>query len=326
MTRVRPIAVLLPWLGAAGMTSCEPGPRVFGPEVADLTPAVVAAEARIFFERGSGIGAPDAHVYAMNPDGSGVVALTQGPDGGNSPSVSPDGTRVAFGRFDGSEQHVWVMDVDGMNATRITPDGSFATLPDWSPDGSRIAYTNLLSGDPFGPGDREIMIIDSDGSGSPTNISNHPRSDFCPRWSPDGQRILFASDREASSPSETQIVVGYDLYVVDTDGSDLERLTDRKGLEGCGAWSPDGAQIAYGAGQGSQPGLYVMNADGSDPVRLLNVAGFIVYPDWSRDGSSLAFTSWHSGNWDVYVANRDGSGLTRLTDNKVSDARPRWGM
>ena len=107
-----------------------------------------------------------------------------------------------------------------------------------------------------------------------------------------------------------------DLYVVNTDGSGLRRLTDAPAMEEHPTWSPDGRRIAYGqyedSGFGNDPttaSIWVMDADGSHKMRLTKGAVHGSWPAWSPDGKLIAF-GWSSPKGDlVRVIKPDGSGL-----------------
>ena len=94
------------------------------------------------------------------------------------------------------------------------------------PDGRRIAFDSQRDGN------REIYVMDADGSGV-ARLTHNGDDDLTPSWSPDGRRIAFASGGRAR----------LDIYVMNADGSGATRLTDNDG--GTPAWSPDGRRIAF---------------------------------------------------------------------------------
>jgi len=180
--------------------------------------------------------------------------------------------------------------------------------PRWSADGSRIA---------FGSGngvDAEICVMNADGT-EQTTLTNNSVWDGEPAWSPDGSRIAFVS--------------GYDIHVMNADGSGLINLTSNLApveLEEP-AWSPDGSKIVFVSGSHGNEEIYVMNADGTDQTRLTDSPAAETQPVWSPDGSKIAFGVTERagdivGPGNIYVMNADGTGQTRLTDDRAWD--PVW--
>ena len=154
----------------------------------------------------------DREIYRMDADGTNEQQLTATPsvNTDEQPSISPDGTKIAFAsnrhyRFFGDRENpdqldIYVMNADGTGEPeRLTFDAaptsptlnleSRSQNPAWSPDGSRIAYESTRSGN------SEIWVMNSDGTGEPVNVSNHESWDSDPAWSPDGTQITFMSRR-----------------------------------------------------------------------------------------------------------------------------------
>ena len=157
---------------------------------------------------------------------------------------------------------------------------------------ARIVFSNLAFDN------YEIYVMDADG-GNRENLSNHPRHDMDPDWSPDGTKIAFVSRRTGE----------YQIYVMDADGTNQIRLTEGQRRKRDPDWSPDGGKIAFAVHDGINH-IEVMDADGENRVMLEQDAA---WPSWSPDGAQIAFVSGRDGGSDIYVIGADGQGLERVT-------------
>jgi TolB protein len=231
---------------------------------------------QILFDRGS---EGEGEVVLMNADGSDLHVITSNPRlVYNGPVWSPDGTLIAFISGDAN---VDIMDADGSNVRRVldnAPDCSPGNGVSWSPDSTRLVY--VLECDPEkGRQSTAIEVIGVDGNGRKVLIgpievipTNSAAGYSEPAWSPDGAHILFVETQDVASGVRSQI------YVMNANGSNIQRLTPDQGDDWSPVWSPDGTRIAFLSGTGQ---VWVMNADGSDRMQVTHEpVGVMFAPAW----------------------------------------------
>jgi Tol biopolymer transport system component len=212
-------------------------------------------------------------LFTIRADGSGRRRLTDTREFEQHPSWSPDGKRIAFTRGDVMTNiDIYAMDVDDGSEVRLTEHPERDQRAAWSPDGSKIAFVSQRDGDVA------VWIMDADGSNKRKVVQGRE-----PSWSPDGSKIAFTSGQ----------FEGWDeIYVIDIDGSNLQRLTvDKNKFDWFPVWSPDGGRIAFDSERFGGQELMVMKADGSAQTRItIAEHSYEQEPVWSPDGKGLAYS------------------------------------
>jgi uncharacterized protein YjdB len=136
-----------------------------------------------------------------------------------------------------------------------------------------------------------------------------------PALAPDRTRIAFSSNRAGS----------YDLYLMDADGENLQRLTTDPGREAEPVWTPDGTRLVYTVTrQGAQPQLYYLRPDGRPAQALTAEPGGNHSPAISIDGRSLAFVSTRDGNQEIYLMAVEGGTPRRVTRSGQRESQPHF--
>jgi Tol biopolymer transport system component len=173
-----------------------------------------------------------AQVALINADGSGFQVVTSGPNNNAFPSFSPDGKHIVYRTMGSTEQGLRIMNLDDRSVVPLT--SAWDNFPLWSPKGDRIAFIRK-TGDDF-----QIFTIGADGKGL-TQLTKVHGIDAHLAWSPDGERLLFTSSRKGFK-DEALYTGGPqpygEIFVMNSDGTNIEQLTDDQWEEGGPAWQP----------------------------------------------------------------------------------------
>jgi Tol biopolymer transport system component len=294
-------------------------------------------------------GEPGFPLYAVPVDGGEPRRLTN-PGIGEAdltPAVSPDGRSVAFVRtysnsatdiflaqFSGGERRLtnehrdirglawapggnlvfssnrggayalWTVPLAGGQPRLIPSAGTSATEPSVSPEGSWLAYTvsyrnantwRTSLSEPNAPASRLI---------------SSSRQSHSARYSPDGRKLAFVSDRGGS----------WEVWEAASDGSQPTALTSFRGpMVGTIAWSPDGRQIAFDARPEGHSAIFVISAAGGRPRTLEPGSAESKMPAWSRDGRWIYFNSNRDGFMEIWKAPAEGGTAVQVCRCRAYD-------
>lgn len=229
-----------------------------------------------------------------------MIPLTSYPELEEHPSLSPDGSRVAF-EWKGD---IYVKEIDGEGLAQVTNHSAVETWPSWSPDGRMIAFVR----------GGEVFVTPSIGGGE-RKVAESMGSTA---WMPDGSALLVTS----KAPAGTRSVFHVSLVT-----GEKRRLTyphDRSVGDVAMAVSPDGQMLAFHRVVVQGGDLYVVPVEGGRPQRLTNdnrpKFGF----RWMPDGSELVFSSAQTGwsrLWRLQPRAGESPGKAELIDEPGDDAR-----
>ena len=139
---------------------------------------------------------------------------------------------------------------------------------------------------------------------SAAQFSDSTHVDYPGRFSRDGERVAFLSDRTGWA----------EAWVANRDGSGLHRVTTMRATElGIGGWSPDGRRIVIDAAIAGNSDVYLVDLDGRPPVQLTSDPTFDGTPEWSSDGQWIYFTSNRSGRPEIWKISVNGGTASQLT-------------
>jgi len=225
-----------------------------------------------------------------------LLALSAACDSGTAPDDAPAATYdlLVVARVRGFDE-LFAVPLGGGAPEPLFPGELNAHHPAPSPDGRQVALLDLA--------DDEVWIAER-GAARVRNVSRFvDELDAMPSWSPDGQRIAFASFRSGGS----------DIYVADAAGGEPRNLMASEypavHFDDAPAWSPDGSRIAFSSDRGGWRAIWTMRPDGSDLVQVTtDPAARDFEPSWSPDGRRIVFRRVrHVGD------NASGSDLAMVT-------------
>src|SRR5215207_7097586 len=307
--------------GAVTVAALVPLTKTF-PRAERNRPAEPSSNGPIVFGRAVP-GVDGIRLFTLNPDGTGETALPV--TFTDCAAWSPDGTKmqVTGSDFPGAPLRPAIVNADG-SALRVldvpAPKELSLGCGAWSPDGTRLALEGFTETGP--PELSGLYTVRASDGGDFRKVSDVAGSN--PEYSPDGTQIVSIG----GDPTPDLKPSAGALFVVNTDGSGLRRLTEWgiAQLSG-GSWSPDGEWILF---QRTGGGLMMVRPDGSDlheiPIEGLAQGAHATEPRWSPDGTMIVFGVVANGQEDLYIVRSDGAELVQLTDTPdVDERRPAWG-
>ncbi len=164
----------------------------------------------------------NAELYRMDTRTKAVHRLTTNAGGDLSPSWSPSGRELVFASDRSGGPQLFLLSADGSNVRRLTFDGDYNAAPAWSPRGNWIAYVCRTPKKEY-----KLCLITPDGQ-KRVQLTAGPGVDDSPSWSPDGRHLVFSSTADGKSQ----------IYMINADGKDLERITFTGTHNSAPTWSP----------------------------------------------------------------------------------------
>jgi len=247
-------------------------------------------------------------IQATNIDGTYKLSYTPNMRRNFQPKISPDGSRIAFVSSRDRDWHkLFIMNIDGSDQHTITLEDRHDIQPSWSPDGSKIVCTSYLYG---------IRMIDPDGTNFIEITDNI--HDQWPSFSPDGTKILFASFFEDS------LQLGLEIFTIDLDGTNRQRITYNNISEIRPSYSPDGTKILFHTRLGPNESDQIMILEGDSLINISDSGTGDIYPSWSPDGTQIVFTRLDMSNSGLYIMDCDGNNVHKIPNTDGHEQLPCW--
>jgi dipeptidyl aminopeptidase/acylaminoacyl peptidase len=264
--------------------------------------------------------------FRWSPDGTRLVVVSRtGPSdnrGDSRTNESKDRSDVRHyknssykfndsGWFDDRRTHFWVVDVRNGEAKQITKGDDWSDSdPQWSPDGKRIAFVSNRTGKEYDE-DRnaDVWVINADGGGALTKISDHDESDNQPRWSPDGKSIAFTGELHDRDHPKIWLAPATGGAPSTLAANNLDLIPG--GLQ----WSDDGESLYFETGVKGELHLFRVDVGTKAVSQVTSGARGVRSADFNfASGKMIYLANDFKHLDDLYVADLNGKNERRLTN------------
>lgn len=265
-------------------------------------------------------------VSAYIAGGYKVIQLTNNPAAEGFPVFSPDGNKIMYQKKVGNNWDIFEYDLATRGESTVVTSPADEELPDYAPDGSAVIYAS--NADDRRPVDakfkvREISLLNKVDNYVQT-LTQSAADDWLPRYSNDGEKVLFVSDR-SDLRDVSYVEKQSDLYLMEKDGDFQLQLTKTAANEGGPCFSADDKRVFYHSDQNGQFDIFTIREDGSQMMTVVDEkSGNDVNPDASSDGEWITFMSDRDGNYEIYRARINGADQERLSFSPGIDGNPAY--
>ena len=267
-----------------------------------------------------------ASSFRWSPDGTRLVVVSRvGPSDNRGDSRTVDArdrsdvrhyknTSYKFndtGWFDDRRTHLWVVDVNSGNAKQITEGDDWNDSdPEWSPDGKRIAFVSNRTGKEYDENrNSDDWVINADGSGTLTKISDHDEADNQPRWSPDGKTIAFTGEiHERDHPK---------IFLAPSSGGTGSTLAANNLdlIPGQLEWSNDGGSLYFETGVKGELHLFRVDVPTKTVTQVSSGPRAVRNVDFNFGSGKMVYLANDFKHLDdLYVSDLNGKNERKLTN------------
>jgi len=215
------------------------------------------------------------HLFAFHPQYLPLLRLTDGQSDDINPSISPDGTKIAFSSRRHGFWDIYILDLKRSQLLQLTDTLEFEGSPTWSPDGQWIAFEKYINGN------FDIFLSDvAHPEKPPMPLTDDPAADLSPAWMPGatGRQIAFVSNRSGEE----------DIWIARLDDFNQRFINisrDSENADTHPTWSPDGRFIAWAKKSGGEENLLIWDLQNAEQSPRPSGTGD--WPSWNPAGTAL---------------------------------------
>jgi Tol biopolymer transport system component len=237
-------------------------------------------------------------VFVAPSNGGTVRQVTHDRTGIAGLAWSRDGrSLIVSSQRDSSLVRLWRFPLDGRPPVCLTDAALSAAYPAVSPRDGQIAFASRYL-------DSNVWRIDLEGHAAPVRLIASNLLDSGARYSPDGERIVFRSNRTGND----------EIWIANAAGRSPVRLTNIGGpVTGTPHWSPDGQYVVFDSRPEGSADVFVVPAGGGQYRKLTQETSNEVTPSFSADGKYVYFASDRSGSWQVWKQAAGGGAARQVT-------------
>ncbi len=276
-----------------------------------------------------------------------------------NPTISADGGKIVYSA-NRTSSNLWSVPLSPSSSEAVgepsvfSPDTSQRNnLVRFSPDGRKIALNRWRPGT-----SADIWVADADGKNL-TQVTNNPATDSQASWLPEGDKLVFLSDRDSKhlklwtislatskeeplmdlgegvqfadlSPNGKEVAYNFiqngalNVWIATLKDGQRRQLTFDNELMGFPCWSPDGQWLAFENQHGEDAYLMVVPSGGGQSTQLTFGHGKSWPHDWSPDGDKIVFAGQRDGIWNIYWISRSTKVQKQLTNYSKLNAFVRY--
>lgn len=245
-------------------------------------------------------------IYSINIDGTELTKLTDYPGNDMYPEASPDGKKIAYTSDINGTWQIMVMDWNGQNKTQLTNNPFRSGYPSWSFDGKYIYFEGHIDGN------WELFRINSDGTNQVRLTVNPRYEDWHPAGHPLEYKIVY----------ESGITGHEDLYIMNHDGTDIQKICKENQRRRTPHVLYDGSKIVYVRYTNNQPNVWIMDFNGENEKKVTDNSEGDGHPAFSPDGKYIAYEERKGGAENIILMGLNGENKTNITNHNSTNWDP----